>query len=264
MPLPRASLGGAAVKCITLDLTGTVFALGEPVAKTYMDAVAWGVRRPTGGVATPHPAPSQEAVHAAFKAAYKATGRAHPCFGHAAGLSSREWWRHTVRATLAGAGAEFRDEAAFEAVFLRIYQHYGTQEGYSLFPDVLPFARWAGERGIRLGVISNNNSRAIECTLPLLGASRCFDFFVVSGEVGVEKPDAGIFRHAAEVGGVATEHCVHIGDSRTLDYEGARNAGVRALLLERQDAAASGEEGEDGVVVADLHRARAIIEAASV
>ncbi|MDA0563801.1 HAD family hydrolase [Streptomonospora sp. S1-112] len=52
---------------------------------------------------------------------------------------------------------------------------------------------------------------------------------VDSAEVGVHKPDPGIYRHAAEAVGVAPERCLHVGDSVRNDVAAATAAGMAAL-----------------------------------
>ncbi|MEJ5170299.1 MAG: HAD-IA family hydrolase, partial [Fimbriimonadales bacterium] len=62
-----------------------------------------------------------------------------------------------------------------------------------------------------------------------------FDCVLASLEVGVEKPDPGIFRAAERLLGLAPDQIVHIGDHPIDDYEGALRAGWHALLLDRSN-----------------------------
>jgi len=83
--------------------------------------------------------------------------------------------------------------------FRKVYQHYGSPEGYALQPDALPFLEWATSQGYMLGVVSNTPTRTIDTVLPFLGLHHYFRFFVCSHELGIEKPGASIFQHAFEV-----------------------------------------------------------------
>jgi len=76
------------------------------------------------------------------------------------------------------------------------------------------------------------------------GLQRFFDAVIISSEVGVEKPDAGIFRAAEEAIGCESDAFIHIGDSRRHDIEGAKAVGWHALLI-RHDGRAS-TDGEIG------------------
>ena len=50
----------------------------------------------------------------------------------------------------------------------------------------------------------------------------------------LEKPDIAIFRAALQRAGVRPEEAVHIGDSVHADVEGALNAGISPILLDRR------------------------------
>jgi FMN phosphatase YigB (HAD superfamily) len=58
---------------------------------------------------------------------------------------------------------------------------------------------------------------------------------VFSGLEGVEKPDTRIYEIALERAGVAPEEVLHTGDSMRKDYVPAKNVGMHALLLDRED-----------------------------
>ena len=49
------------------------------------------------------------------------------------------------------------------------------------------------------------------------------------------KPDPAIFRSASSALGVAPAATVHAGDGLVADVEGARRAGLRAILVDRRD-----------------------------
>jgi FMN phosphatase YigB (HAD superfamily) len=53
--------------------------------------------------------------------------------------------------------------------------------------------------------------------------------------VGVAKPDPAIFRLALEAMGVDPQHALHIGDTPAADVEGARAAGMHAVLVDPFD-----------------------------
>ena len=95
-------------------------------------------------------------------------------------------------------------------------------------------------RGIGLGVVSN-----WDCALPdhlaALGVADRFAVIAVSAPVGAAKPDPAIFLHATTAVGVDPSRALHVGDRRAEDYDGARAAGLRALLLDR----AGTERGPD-------------------
>ena len=85
--------------------------------------------------------------------------------------------------------------------------------------------------GLRLGVISNSDG-GIQNILTAVGLGDCFESFTDSGNVGVEKPNPAIFRHAMESLDARPESSVYVGDSYALDYQGAEAAGMRAILMD--------------------------------
>jgi putative hydrolase of the HAD superfamily len=100
------------------------------------------------------------------------------------------------------------------------------------YDDALPALRELRARRYGLVVASN-----WDCALPDWlgppGLLRLLDGVVTSAEVGVAKPDARVFRRALEIAGAEAGRAVHVGDSLENDVEGARGAGVRAVLLRR-------------------------------
>jgi HAD superfamily hydrolase (TIGR01509 family) len=86
----------------------------------------------------------------------------------------------------------------------------------------------AGRR-VKLGMLSNADRGWTE-RLRARGLG-LFDDVVVSGDVGVAKPNPSIFQLAAQRLGVAPDACLMI-DDQAQHVEGARAAGLRAHLHE--------------------------------
>ena len=86
--------------------------------------------------------------------------------------------------------------------------------------------RRARAAGIRTGLVSNSMGagRYDRTTFPEL-----FDGVVISGEVGMHKPQPEIFLLGAERAGVAAEECVFVDDLRE-NCEGAEAVGMTAVL----------------------------------
>lgn len=132
---------------------------------------------------------------------------------------------------LKGAGAQATLEQAghiFEEV--RAYPNR-----WVLFDDVLPTLGALRHRGIVVGLVSNVQ-RDMSTLLERLGVSGQLDFVVTSAEAGLEKPHPPIFRLALKKAGVGAEQTIHVGDQYNSDVLGARGAGIRPLLLDRDDA----------------------------
>jgi len=86
--------------------------------------------------------------------------------------------------------------------------------------------RQARAAGIRTGLVSNSMGagRYDRSTFPEL-----FDGVVISGDVGLHKPQPEIFLMGAERTGVAPEQCVFVDDLRE-NCEGAEAVGMTAVL----------------------------------
>jgi putative hydrolase of the HAD superfamily len=95
-------------------------------------------------------------------------------------------------------------------------------------PDVLSALR---ARGYTLGVVSNADGR-VAAALAAGGLAAHFTAVIDSHVVGVEKPDARIFRLALDACGAQPEQTVFIGDIYEIDVQGARNAGITPLLID--------------------------------
>lgn len=111
---------------------------------------------------------------------------------------------------------------------------------FELFPEVPGALRALGRLGMTLGVVSNWH-RGLRHFCAELGLTGFLGPIVGSADVGVAKPDAGIFRRARDLLGTSTDAILHAGDSLVDDYAGARAAGLQVVLVHRAgDAAPTG------------------------
>ena len=100
--------------------------------------------------------------------------------------------------------------------------------------QILPGTRAALERireKFRIAVISNADGK-IERVLSRCGIADCFESITDSGIVGVEKPRPEIFEAALKTMNVRPEESLYVGDVYSVDYVGATNAGMEAILFD--------------------------------
>jgi len=90
----------------------------------------------------------------------------------------------------------------------------------------------------KIALVSDSDAGVAEEILKAKGIRHYFDAIVVSGEVGVRKPDPRLFLEAARKINVSPAACVMIGDTYK-DVEGAKTAGMKAVLLARSVKGAS-------------------------
>ena len=109
---------------------------------------------------------------------------------------------------------------------------------FRAFPDVAPALQALRAGGARLVVVSNWDASLHE-RLAETGLAPLVDGAVASAELGHAKPDGAIFAHALALAGADAAHALHAGDSLDVDVEGALAAGLRAVLVARDGAAAA-------------------------
>ncbi len=107
---------------------------------------------------------------------------------------------------------------------------------FRVFPDAPPALRALRGRGLRLVVVSNWDW-SLPQWLERTGLAELVDGVVSSAVVGAAKPSPHIFHAALELAGVAPDEALHVGDSMAGDVQGARSAGVRAVLIDRAGGA---------------------------
>jgi putative hydrolase of the HAD superfamily len=98
-------------------------------------------------------------------------------------------------------------------------------------PDALARARSAG---VRLGVVSNSEGK-LDALFAHVGLGGTFECVVDSALEGVRKPDAEIFHRALRRLGVEASRAMYVGDLPSVDVDGARGAGLRAVLVDPFD-----------------------------
>jgi len=92
-------------------------------------------------------------------------------------------------------------------------------------PDMMALVRRAKERGIRTGLLSNSWGN----TYPDDLFDGMFDVVVISGEVGMRKPEPRIFEHTLDLIGLAPEEVVFVDDLRH-NIEAAVAVGLVGVL----------------------------------
>ena len=83
----------------------------------------------------------------------------------------------------------------------------------------------------RIGVISNADGKIAE-VLKVCGICDCFFSITDSGIIGHEKPHPAIFAAALRTMNVEPQRAVYVGDVYSVDYLGATNAGMQAVLFD--------------------------------
>jgi putative hydrolase of the HAD superfamily len=105
---------------------------------------------------------------------------------------------------------------------------------FSAYPDAIPALTALRDRGLRLVAVSN-----WDCSLPRVldgcGLGEMLDGTITSAEAGARKPDPAIFERALELAECEPAEALHVGDTAEEDVVGAKAAGIRPLLIDRED-----------------------------
>jgi HAD superfamily hydrolase (TIGR01509 family) len=131
---------------------------------------------------------------------------------------------------LAQAGTPRSDATAAALADLHAYHRASNLWEY-VPPDVVPALDALRARGLRLVVVSNANGTLL-AHMERLAMTARFDCILDSHDEGVEKPDPRFFEIALERSGARKDTTIHVGDLYHVDVIGARNAGLRGVLLD--------------------------------
>ncbi len=117
-----------------------------------------------------------------------------------------------------------------------------------LFDDVLPALKQLEKNGIILGLISNID-RDISPLFDKLGLTPFLKVVITSLDCGFHKPQPEIFQEAARQAGVTVNESVYIGDQYQIDVLGAKEAGMKGVLIDRNDFF---NDDTDELIIRDL------------
>lgn len=139
-----------------------------------------------------------------------------------------EWWRR-VDETIAGRCGAKSD---LGEICNELWEEFKKAESWEPFHEVSEVLDGLKQEGYTLGVTTNWHTK-LGKILEAHGISRFLDFSVISTEVGYKKPSVKIFERTLEKAGCEKAELVHVGDHLDTDYQGARQAGLRAVLIDR-------------------------------
>ncbi len=191
------------IRALTIDLYGTALQPRRPVTVTYAEqGQAWGVEQ------------DPKRLMSAFHLALQQTQLEQRMLG-----DGRFFWQTVVsRAT----GCS--DPDYFEGLFL----YFGSPRAYRLAPGLEDCCLALSLAGVRLGIISNADTRS-KRIMEGLGLSQLVDQILLSAELPWDKPDPRIFHEACRRLEISPEELLHVGDSLHDDINGATDAGCEAL-----------------------------------
>ncbi len=141
------------------------------------------------------------------------------------------------------------DESSFQALLAKFpsdipycrencvdyyYEHIGAFA--EPFPEVIEVIKKLKEQGIKIGLVTNVAEDRVDSQWKKISTMKLetlFDVMVLSGELGIHKPDRKIFDKATEKLGVSNRECVYVGDDPHSDVEGGLNADMEVVWIDR-------------------------------
>lgn len=205
---------------IVFDAVGTLITPAPGVAEAYAEA---GRRHGTRL--------SADEIGGRFRTAYAESDRT--CFppdrrGRTSEAEEIARWRWIVAQVLP-------DVADREACFRELWEHFARPDSWRVCPDAAETLPRLVERGCRLALASNFDSRlhALCAGEPALSgiALRC-----ISTELGWRKPAPEFYAALAAACAAAPSELLMIGDDWECDVAAARRAGLQALQIDRRAA----------------------------
>ena len=104
-----------------------------------------------------------------------------------------------------------------------------------LFDDVRGVLQRLRALDIRTAILTNGPSDGQRRKLHATGLADCVDHVAIGEEIGFSKPLPAAFHSVVERFSLANADALMVGDSPELDYDAALNAGLKALLLDRDN-----------------------------
>jgi len=198
------------IRLLTVDAAGTLVRPWPSVGAVY------------GRTAREHGIEvSDEEVNTEF---YKTFGRLQTCKQTNEGEES-EFWRQVVTQTF----RPFAGNKNLDPLFEELWNLFAKGECWKLAEKAESTLNTLRERGYELAVLSNNDAR-LRSVLADLKIDQAFDHLFISSEMGCEKPELEIFRKVEQTMDRKPNEILHLGDSHSRDFLGARKAGWSALL----------------------------------
>jgi putative hydrolase of the HAD superfamily len=106
--------------------------------------------------------------------------------------------------------------------------------GVEVYSDVHETLNQLKTKRIKMGMVTNAFQKDYQRILQKVSWANLFDVIVGMDACNKAKPDKAIFLHAVEKLRVRPEEAIFVGDSVKHDYEGAKNAGLKPFIINRQ------------------------------
>jgi putative hydrolase of the HAD superfamily len=230
------------MKAILFDIDDTLYDMTQPFVRAYQDLFAEKYEYP---------------AEAVFKSSRKYSDEVY-AKSMSGEISMQEMYIYRIRRAMEDFGTTVSEQEAlrFQEVY-ETYQHEITMS--DTMKDLLEFC----SRKVQTGIITNGPSAHQWDKVQALGVLQWIDreHVFVSVDVGIPKPERGIFDFACEKMNLRQEEVWYIGDSYENDVLGAKGAGLCAVWMNRRKHPVPADSQADACVTTE-EELRMLIEGA--
>ncbi|CAI4230828.1 unnamed protein product [Auanema sp. JU1783] len=174
----------------------------------------------------------QEHLLSAFHKSMSFYSGKYPCFGFG-NITAQKWWHYVIKDSIAKATNERIPDDTMENISHNLYELYKDPSVWRIVDEeVIPFLTNLRRKGLSLVITSNFDIR-LRNLLKDMNVIELFDMVLISGELGIEKPDPRIFNLILKHFKLdSPSELLHIGDNLRKDYLGAKDIGAKAILFD--------------------------------
>jgi putative hydrolase of the HAD superfamily len=109
-------------------------------------------------------------------------------------------------------------------------------EHIELIDGAIELLHFLQQKEIPLAVLTNGPTDMQRLAIQKVNLETYFKAILISGELGIRKPDSRIFQLACERLDVSPEYCLMVGDNLTADIEGAKSIGMQGVWTSKEHA----------------------------
>lgn len=111
--------------------------------------------------------------------------------------------------------------------------HYDSRFGnfVKIFPEAPEVLNKLKDLDYKVGIVTNGPSLLQHHKIEVSNLSQYCDIIVVSGDIGVDKPNPDIFKYSARLLNLKCDECVYVGDHPINDIDGALKAGMIPIRM---------------------------------
>jgi putative hydrolase of the HAD superfamily len=143
-----------------------------------------------------------------------------------------DYWQRFAKASAEHAAGHAVEAELVSRAVVELREFFATPRAWRVYPDSVPALEALKELGVRLGVVSNWDSR-LPHVLRILDLADYFEVVGVSHLERTEKPSPEMFHRVMRSLDACPNETLHVGDVPELDLDGARLAGIDGLLIDR-------------------------------